>query len=672
MNIKDFGIRLIRSVALGGNMFRYARAISKNRGTLLQLRPQKCVAKRKPLSCSSLFHTGSPYLVKVYTETENSHAHSYLSNSAPYSSTLMKPMAFKTDVVKYSVNDILKQDWSSVSAEEVFAAFKGVSIESKHLSLNPNDPMFENLFSAVVGKCEEYEDMQLFTLLHCLSLWPPSKSIKSSQYYSLWSALDQVCLSRVKKWDINTNLIVIDLWAHLNLVRSTKFVHSSLKKICRKMERLSPQQFVQLMFYVNLLRKLPASASKFEFEYSFEALVNNLTLEELAIASMGFFKTETHLKNPQISDGIISRLESSFKTGDPPPPDSIMLASLLKLLRNGVPPTQAGKLHSLLDALQPHLKNYSLLCCLHVALIGSNIQLMHEGVMDVIAEKFLAEMKDCRIKDIERLAFIMTLFNYNPKTNPSIYEAMVTEIRERVAEREIDSTKWQEIDDYGECFLRFLSYLIFQHIFPLDLIEKAMNSDFIKKSYGKNVNDIGREVFMLDISLEILFPEQMKYRLNPELRGKLSRKFLAHSSRFSKGKRLSAGDRLLIDVFDNVKLLSGSADGVFLDHILPQFERPDVIFCTAKNEVFHNVSPPKYNHTTIPHCPVEPGTWCVLVTGSRNNFVKLDNRPTGPLLHKMLLLEKLGFRPILVPFFEWETLRNNEKRRYLREKIFNS
>ncbi|XP_071453122.1 FAST kinase domain-containing protein 5, mitochondrial [Hetaerina americana] len=435
--------------------------------------------------------------------------------------------------------------------------------------------------------------------------------------------------------------------------------------------RLSPRQFVQLMFYVNLSRKLPRSASKFEFEYTLETICNKLTLEELSIVSMGFFKTQTHLNSQRISEAILTRLESCFKSGQPPPPDSIMLASLLKFLRMCLHPTQEVILHKTLDAMLPHLKDFSLLCCLHVALLGTNIQVIHEGVLHSLCERFAVEMKNCRIKDIERLAFILTLYNYDPKINPCIFEVMVSEIRNRVAEREKDSTKWEEIDKYGECFLRFLGFLTIRQIFPFDLIEKAMDLAVIKEADGNKWENIGRVVLTLDICLEIYFPDQTKLRLSPALRKKLSQQCRQDLSRYDEGKRLNATDRLLVDVLKHLKSLSGSTEGVILRHILPHFERPDIVFCIRRNREFQNLSLQKYSHTTLHRCDTNSGIWYAVVPCGRNNVIKQSNLPVGPLVHKMSLLKKLGYKPILVPWFEWGTIANEEKENYLKNRIFN-
>lgn len=97
--------------------------------------------------------------------------------------------------------------------------------------------------------------------------------------------------------------------------------------------------------------------------------------------------------------------------------------------------------------------------------------------MTKISQKFLTNISDARLKDLERLTFALSLYNFNPSTSEPIYPAILKELYKQ--ERE------EEIEKHPKCFSCCVHYLGLQAIYPYDLINRILDKEFIKFAYGK-------------------------------------------------------------------------------------------------------------------------------------------------------------------------------------------
>lgn len=135
------------------------------------------------------------------------------------------------------------------------------------------------------------------------------------------------------------------------------------------------------------------------------------------------------------------------------------------------------QLSELLTRLVPEVDRLSILCCVHIALAGTNTQLFHPEILNKIAKKFVQDISATRLKDLERLTFALTMFNFSPKTTPDIFDTVLAELRNPVRENEFSM--------YPRCLPSCVHYLGLQQIYPHDLINKVLDPEFLKNTYGK-------------------------------------------------------------------------------------------------------------------------------------------------------------------------------------------
>jgi hypothetical protein len=130
----------------------------------------------------------------------------------------------------------------------------------------------------------------------------------------------------------------------------------------------------------------------------------------------------------------------------------------------------------LMDKLMPNIDRLSQLCCTHIALVGTNVQLYHEGTMNKIVQRIVNEIESCWLKELERLAFALSMYNYEHKLEPSIYNLIAQEL--------CRSERTEEIKLYPKCLPCCLHYLSMQEVFLKEEISKVLDINFIHDVYG--------------------------------------------------------------------------------------------------------------------------------------------------------------------------------------------
>jgi hypothetical protein len=410
---------------------------------------------------------------KKFKETENKYAHTVLERNPIYSATLAsKDYFLGTEAISDDgFQNIVTKDWSNESAESAFVIFKKMSLYASKKQHSISEEKFDGLVKVLVEKCSQLNDDELIGILACLRKWFPTEKATSRNYFELWNAVDRQCLLRMKKWDRNKLLFVADHWYLLHLGRLSEFMWHCTARLSRRPEKLTASQLVQCMFYINICRKFPTHISVYDFEYSLQNCLDKLTLDDLGILAMGFFKSEKPIRSQTLVTEIMRRIVNSVDTIH-----EITLAALLKVIRYSLQPTHSDMLFVLMDKLIAQIDRLSQLCCTHIALVGTNIHLYHEETMNRIVQRFVNEIRLARLKDLERLAFALSLFNFEHRLEPSIYKL----IGEELCRRE----RTQEIQQYPRCLTCCLHYLSLQKIFLTEEISRVLDKSFIQDVYG--------------------------------------------------------------------------------------------------------------------------------------------------------------------------------------------
>lgn len=601
------------------------------------------------------FHTDASKLGKVFFDKENQYAHNILETLDNYKlytncNFIEQQQQYQKLVIEKlehtNIDDIL-ENCSNLedNSQKLYENFIKIVNYCNQNEICISNDKFDKFIDIFINNCYKFNDEQLIHSIHLLSLLPVTLSPFTRNYLELWNSLDDNCLKRIDNWSIDQILLISDCWYLLNLTKSSNFVWQGLRKISRKIRKLNSKQLVQTMFICNLIRK--PLIEMFDFELNFYECINELTINEIGIMSMGFFKTQTPIRNPKLINEIYNRLMQNLDSIE-----NITLVNILKILRYSSKLPQCDLMYELLDKLCNQIERLSLLSCLHIALLGVEIQLCHDKCIKLIIERFNRDINESRIKDMERICHVISLFNIKTENNieNELCKNIINEIKN---DKRID-----EITKYPKSFSSCIYYLILCNNYDKELISCVLDQKFIKYCYGNNFM-LGREIFLLDSFIRInLQNDEYNGNLLTDKQRKTMGKCLTNYIPEKNSKyKLNVTDRILLEIKDTCYQLLQS--NCYFKHILPHFERPDILFCYDKLQ--HKTIPlkienfPDYKGIILSRNIIldnelnQPNIESVaVIVAGWNNFVRDKDRITGLFQLKLKQLEILGYRTIVV------------------------
>lgn len=227
-------------------------------------------------------------------------------------------------------------------------------------------------------------------------------------------------------------------------------------------------------------------------------------------------------------------------------------------------------MNALLDNIVPQIPRLSLMSCLHVLLLGSDIQLCHNETIEPILHRFKDEVPNIRLKEIERISFVMGLF-YLQDSLP-IADLLSREILTNL------KTRVDEIMKHPRCLPSCLQYLAYSGYADTELISSVLDERFCDMAYGRNVT-LGRELFGLDSYARINLKDSYKGLLLEDKRRRTMGKLLVHYIPRRDGEfKLSATDKILVEIKEAVERVTGECH---MAHVLPHYDRPGkCVFCS--------------------------------------------------------------------------------------------
>lgn len=593
---------------------------------------------------SRSLHCGNVFFVKEFQDLENEHAHAILRSLPAYSTTTVGKDSPDSTYYQHAMY-CSGVDWEKCSAQEVADGFIAMSQLCRHQPMDLEDAQHSSLCGELTKKLTHLSDQQLLMILSSLALWPQTSTSTTPNFLSLWNRLDQVCTQRMKKWDMSQMFLVADHWYALKLSKLSTYNVQMTKMLGRRVGSMEPTQLVQYLFYANLSRKLEPFIVMRELEKRLTEVLEHVSIEELGVIAMGFFKTQTFLKSEKLIDAIIDKTQENLEFVS-----DASLCAILKILRKSVPGTRWKSLHNLLESLKPQLPRLNHMCLLQVALVGNNLLVFHGDVINAIAARFASEVKSLRLKDIERITFALMLYNFIPPDCPDIFVKIAEELRQK--------ERISEINMYPKSFVSCVVYLVNMGIFALDLISAALQPSMLSLlSKNTNYSDMGREVNELDWALELEGPAGYPgYRLDPESRAELTKKYIARvPSRSTRDP--THQEKLILEVQDKLAAMLGGTNFVTITNVLPHVQTPDLVFCTSSEgdpvelpSEYLDLKPAALKYP----CPSYGGLqWNAVIIGGRNAFIRNTSHLQGNVQMKKRQLNRLGYHVCVVPHMDY-------------------
>lgn len=176
----------------------------------------------------------------------------------------------------------------------------------------------------------------------------------------------------------------------------------------------------------------------------------------------------------------------------------------------------------------------------------------------------------------------------------------------------------------------------------------------------------------MDKCAEIECPNYTGNRLDIKTKYKAAKWLTDYTPSYDQYKKLSAADKLILDVIEHTRHIVGGSKHMHVEHVLPHFPKADIILCkdiqTGKfvepagfeNYIFGDVM---YPHNT------KDFKWYAVVIVGWNNTVRNTVKPVGLINFKTRHLKVVGYNPVLVIWNEYMKLPRNEKLSYIINKL---
>ncbi|KAF2900424.1 hypothetical protein ILUMI_05763 [Ignelater luminosus] len=602
--------------------------------------------------------TSSHLSGRIYKDSENVYAYNILQ-TIPIVDKDIFVVKSPNEVITTldDFNSLLDQNWRIKSSTEIVEGFKSALNYCTQNDINVSDQRFDKLVDGLVDHVQDLTDSELLELLDCLIEYPLCDSYTAHNFHDIWSALDDVCIWKIPNWSTETMFMFADRWYRLNLGKVGNYINELVKRLSRKPERLTKAQLIHTFFYVNICRK---QFVDFNYENALQKHINTFNADEMAIAAMGFFKSQSPIKLKFLLQPMIAQIKKECHTIH-----EITLTAILKVLRYSSHVLLIDQLMDLLDHLVPEIDRLSNLCCVHMALLGTTLQFFHKKSLEKISQKLInhiSDPKEMRLKDIERLLVALTMFDFNPDTNVDIYEAISKEIQME--------DRRKEFLKYIRCLPSILNLLSMRKIYCYDLMNEVLCSDRIVEIYSKYPKHLSRDVLSLDVCIEAECPDYKGNRLNKTFRQKASKWMVEYTPTWDQYKKLTSADKFYLTVQDTVAKIVHGPENIHTDHILPNFVKSDIIICLNKDGNFIQPSGfEDYILGDVMQAPNPDLRWYAIIPVNWNNVIRNTTEPLGLIKMKCRLLKAVGYEPIMIIWSEFQKLQEKEKIEYIKNKI---
>ncbi|CAH0628917.1 unnamed protein product [Chrysodeixis includens] len=604
--------------------------------------------------CSRNVHCSTSLSGKMYQEYENKYAYNILQSKG-YAISLDSNTA-NLNLNEKQFQEILQSDWPKKSHLEVFEVFPKLGAYCSGHNLCISNTMFDDYIDCLTDHIQQATDKQLKDLFYALNKWPETRSIRTRNIIEVWVALDDECIKRMKEWSNSELLSYVALFYMLNVSRNSDFTTKCLNKLASKAKQLTAEELVQTLFFIGISRRSPFDMHNLEIELNNRYL--QFSIEELAIMSMGFFKSKTPIRNQDLVLKIVNSVIQHSKEIH-----EVSLAALLKIIRYSTKIPLDDRIYRLLDILQHEVPRLSVMCNVHLALVGTSSLNLHEQCLVTIAENVNKLIEKARIKDLERLVLTYGTFNLKPKTEECFFTKVINELRK--------PERLNEINTHGRSFACCVAYLGILGIYPTDLINTVLSQEFLEKTYGKQVYYYGREVLAIHDFAELFCSDTKMNLLDTKLVKVMAKRYTDYIPREDYKKQYNVTERMVLDIMKILKDRRGGEEFVTGDHLLPHHQRGDIIICND-----HNGSPlpvidmfPAKDFGTV-RKPPDNKQWIVLVVAGRNALIYNTDTATGFFNSKVNELEALGYNAILVPWSLYSKLETaDEKAFFLNDLI---
>ncbi|GIY78408.1 FAST kinase domain-containing protein 5, mitochondrial [Caerostris darwini] len=537
----------------------------------------------------------------------------------------------------------------NISESKEFRNFSEVTQHAVLNDLSLEHEEFTHKIKCLVDKLSFFSDNQLIQTIHYLCLWKPSPKSQSPNYKLLWNALDYECVHRISNWDFDRKLLVADYWFHLRLNRISQFNRILISDLLENMSSLSNSQVIQLMFYINLQRNVPQNQMR-NIEETLKTMIQIVSIEEVGIICLGFFKTENKITDFNTISLIMDRFCKEL-----PKANVITIVAVLKFLKKSLHKKNIDSYILLLHRCVPYIKKWDILASVHLALLATECHIYHPLLLNAVTEIFGEKIESARIKDCTKLLQCLSQFNHLPESK--FHKLFSAEVFKKSREEEINLHP--EVLPFAALYYAYLGKYDY-HLLKIILAPKF--KDYCKRLYPKTQMAFAE----LDYCIDIECKDYVGPRLSKVELGVLKYRRGNMPKDITKGETIMA--RIMQEIYDVLGEILKGEENILIHHVLPHMYSPDIIVrLTQSSEPLSSL----YGNFP-PECVLTPPSnevWACFVAIPASSTGYKTRHLVGISKMKLRQLEKIGYRVAVCPFYEFPRS-FVMKRKYIQEKLY--
>lgn len=464
----------------------------------------------------------------------------------------------------------------------------------------------------------------------------------------LLTPLNKECLENYKNWPINEQLFAIDAWHSFKHVNDFSFFNVALSDFLHNFNELANGPALQTMFYVAYSKRKFTPDEETTVITKLEKVVNELTLDEVAIYCLAFIKSECEVT----SSNLVKSLYECLMKSDLRNHDDIGVTGLIKAVRRFSTTSHLSEMKDLQKKLVPFAQEASLKSLTHIIQFGARQRMFNQQLINVIIKRFLCNLDNLRNKDVERA--LLAISTFNQQTKSDIENEFVDNVQKYLL-MSLDTK-------FPESIIRCISYLAVLGVADERLVDWALDPSTHSIVYGEST--------ITDEHALLLIDAYAKVNLSATYNGhKLSEKTCAELMPRVTENNAAGQSSQLASEFRDVLITNGAH--AILAKPLPYVPFPDVFF--AYNKRTHKTvesikgntdgSILEANHLHKNSSNVEV---VAIVPCLQRQTVFNSNRFNGLFQFKLDQLKSLGFKVIVIKQTIWNCYKSAEaKRRYL-------
>lgn len=454
-------------------------------------------------------HQRVKHTYEVISSRENAIVRDYMKNSGKYVLWPIPSADWSKFLPTQSRRPVQKQycdKHNETMHLKLINHFRIITEMSRTYKVDIKSNAFETIQQELINALPKFTELNLIELLKIFSeITIDPNDFMSERIVAFRTALSNECVSRCKQWDINHLCLMCDIWYGIPMGQHTHFLEVACEIFAQHANTLTSEQLIQVLFYLNWRRR--PVRHMLGFEQQLYRHFQDLNLNELSIFAMGFTKTNTVAKNSNLISNIYEKLLQDDLRVLP----EVSLTAILKVKFKISSPivsvqnekyryfqmlrlSSQWKIHNKLnDGLQNkliwHAENQSLLTALHIGLLGTTLHICSPQILEIVVERFTSHIKELRLKDMERIAMALALFDFRPETgaNIKLLETIVNELPNR----------FESIRKHPQSYIMCIYYLALIGHANTDLITYCLTSAHLETIFGK-IWKYPREILFLD------------------------------------------------------------------------------------------------------------------------------------------------------------------------------